>query len=114
MATYVVSGAGTSAYDGTYVEYSTYEGKPSYTNGTYYLCWFETQHEWFLTQVHGATGYAGYASYGTTDPDTKAWSLENPAYATDPAPTVTLGGASGLPMGNLHRNMNQIQQVRYF
>jgi hypothetical protein len=58
MATWIVSGAGVSAYDGTYTEDGTYDSAPAYTNGS----------KWMYKTSEGGGGVLLY-SFGPTKGD---------------------------------------------
>ncbi len=80
MSTWIASGAGASAYNGSYAESGTANGKPKYTNGTYWLYWNGAN--WVL----GGDGAPplGYTGSGADLP-ANAWSAND---AAAPAPTV--------------------------
>ena len=83
MSTWIVSGAGTSAYNGTYVESGTYDGKAAYTDGTRWLYW--ATDKWWLSTAKGDMEPAA-AYYGTgADLPANAWTANT---GTAPAPTV--------------------------
>ena len=101
---YLVSGAGTSAVNGTYVENGTNEGKPryEYTNGgtTYYLA-FTTllgPDYWVITSENEDLEDSGdseyYISSNSDTPPSSGWQDNNGA---TPEPTVTklYSGGSG-------------------
>lgn len=78
---WVVSGAGDSAYNGTYVESGTYNGQPAYTNGSKWLWWDTLLPGWVLSAATGDISpdyYNGASLPGS-------WSV---SLGTAPAPTV--------------------------
>jgi hypothetical protein len=86
MATWIVSGAGDSSYNGTYTESGTFSGQPKYTNGLRWL-WYEGTSMWLLSDVDNignASLFCAYSSTGGTLP-ANPWGTE---IATPPAPTV--------------------------
>ncbi|MCF8348566.1 MAG: T9SS type A sorting domain-containing protein [Bacteroidales bacterium] len=100
MATnYIVSGAGTAAVNGTYVENGTINSQPKYefVNGatTYYLFYYGMGAAW---QIHTSTTiYGNYmshyycSSYSSTPPLT-GWVKGATSGSTDPAPTLSETG----------------------
>lgn len=98
MASYQVSGAGTTFVNGTYAENGTYNGYPNYEyvsgGTTYKLQYPNSAIGWVLTD--GNTTY--YTGKGGTTPDTvTSWSV---GLGIAPAPTVTKvadssGGSTG-------------------
>lgn len=98
MASYQVSGAGSTFVNGTYAENGTYNGYPNYEyvsgGTTYKLQYPNSAIGWVLTD--GNTTY--YTGKGGTTPDTvTSWSV---GLGISPAPTVTKvadssGGSTG-------------------
>ena len=85
-SSYIVTGAGSSKYNGTYVIDGTYNNQNYYTNGESYM-WFGSN-EWCLGNNVGDSRM-NYACSGT-DP-TGTWTT---VFGTSPAPTVTAPGGS--------------------
>jgi hypothetical protein len=80
MSTWIASGAGDATYNGTYTESGTANGKPKYTNGTYWLYWNGAN--WILGGDSAPP--LGYIGSGADLP-ANAWSAND---AAAPAPTV--------------------------
>ncbi len=80
MASWIVSGAGTTVLNGTYVENGTLNGKPRYTLGAYALQWSGTRWQIWFT---GLEAYYGTGADLPANPWTKSTS------GTDPPPTVS-------------------------
>ena len=90
MASYIVSGAGTTTCNGTYEEAGTHNGKPYYSNGTVYLFWTPGETGgagWVLyTSLHSYDSTFSYYCTGTTLPGA-LWYVG--MEGTPPAPTVS-------------------------
>lgn len=85
---FTLSGAGTSAVNGCYSEAGTYNGKPYYSNGTYFV-WYEGyEWTWFINQTVGTGGPLYYGESETNVPN--AW-YKNYGSGQEPAPTHTTG-----------------------
>ena len=86
MADMIVSGAGTTAVNGTYVETGTYGGKPIYYyNVTLCIRWYSSQ--WRLGDTQDTDYY--YSTDNVATPDLATWLVRAP-YGTSPAPNITL------------------------
>ena len=93
MTDMIVSGAGTTAVNGTYVENGTMNGKPKYTFGDYFIYWSigyvytnpPDEGGWTLVDNNG-TFYA--TPDNTATPDLGTWQVGFYTGAA-PAPTVT-------------------------
>jgi hypothetical protein len=87
---FVLSDAGTSAVNGCYSEAGTYNGKPYYSNGTYFV-WYEGfEFSWFISQSVGG-GPPDY--YGSNENDVPSiWDL---AVGPSPPPTLSQGCGGG-------------------
>lgn len=114
MADMIVSGAGTSAVNGTYAEYGTRNSKPRYrmastgsASGYFWIAW--ALNYWCIS-VQGADGVADmqvvtaaryYSQENVATPDLVAtWAISQGA---SPVPTVTAsGGSAGVPKHFLH------------
>ena len=97
---YEVSGAGTSAVNGVYVENGTNDGKPKYefnNNGTtYYLCYDESYGgNWLVGTSYGVPQSYYYIPSTSDSPPSDGWRENN---GLRPAPTVSVAGP------NLSRN----------
>ena len=111
MADMIVSGAGTSAVNGTYVENGTANGKPKYycsANGLY-IAWYEGGKwgdYWYIGGLNGATGlyYSSWDIVATPDL-CSSWSRNSGAL---PVPTVTAAGG-GDPSSSI---INHIMHYR--
>ena len=94
MANIIVSGAGTSAVNGTYTESGTYGGRPKYVNNAnsdIVIEWYGG--EWIIANMSTQVTYY-YSSNDVATPDlcTK-WKVED---GEPPVPTVTKG-VTGVP-----------------
>lgn len=70
MTDMVVSGAGTSAVNGTYVENGTsLEGVPKYEKGIYTIIWDSDNEYWYITENASTILYGAPASYPPVSPD---------------------------------------------
>ena len=96
MADMIVSGAGTSEVNGTYVESGTYDGgRPKYVYDNYVLIWSSG---WgIVTQDFSSVYYASDDDVATPDLCT-TWKVVMDGEL--PAPTVTADGAGST--GNPH------------
>jgi len=89
LADYIVSGAGTTAYNGNYLEKGTHGKEPYYTldgGSSYFLFFDEVDDRWEL-----ATSLGGKADYYNNDksrPSEGEWAAGE---GDKPAPTVTAG-----------------------
>lgn len=84
---FTLSGAGTSAVNGCYSEAGTYNGKPYYSNGTYFV-WYEGfEWTWFINQevAGGDPVYTGSNENNVPS----SWSVVN--IGVSPAPTLSQG-----------------------
>lgn len=82
---YMVSGAGTTAVNGTYVENGTYYDYPKYTFGDYNL--YYDGMFWYISEGDFNRFYYNY-NYSSTPPST-GWQTY---MGLDPAPTVAIAG----------------------
>lgn len=105
MADVVVSGAGSTAVNGTYAEGETVNGKPSYTKGDVTIQW-ELDGELLYWGMFG-NGYYYYASLDdTVTPDlATTWEIIEGA---EPAPTVTAAAAGGFHPINMNAQMQSL------
>jgi len=92
VAQWIVSGAGTTNYDGTYVQDGTYGGQPAYKLGDGYWLWWKSDIPypgWKLSpavgDVEAAWAYAGLLS---TALPANPWEV---CSAASPAPTLSEG-----------------------
>jgi hypothetical protein len=86
--TFTFSGAGTSAVNGCYSQAGTHNGKPYYSNGTYFV-WYEGfEFMWFINQT---VGTGGPLYYGESDTNVPSVWYKNFASGEEPAPTHTTG-----------------------
>ncbi len=105
----IVSGAGSSEVNGTYVYDSMYLGKPKYKFGDTVLCWegegvldFPAWQFYDLNDPFWTFSYFSYDDFATPDLCT-TWEQR---WGDSPVPTVTAAGG-GDPSGTLRRtNMN--------
>ena len=93
MTDMIVSGAGTSAVNGTYVENGTSNGKPKYTYGNYELGVYYVNaiddNNWVIREISAppTTYYFNLAGNVPDTPDlVSSWRKE---YGASPTPTVT-------------------------
>lgn len=103
MTDMIVSGAGTSAANGTYAEYGTRDGKPRYrmtsaesSTGYFYIVYPGSGYTMWCISVRGEDSDTGqqcligaryYAQENVATPDlVVTWAI---AQGTSPAPTVT-------------------------
>jgi hypothetical protein len=100
MGNYIVSGAGNSAVNGTYIYQGVYNAKPWYLNGAYSL-YFYASSFWFLAS--GLPADAGpstlnyyYIGSSAATPPATDWIVYQPGI--EPAPTVA-GSGTGLISG---------------
>ena len=114
MADMIVAGAGSTEYNGTYVESGTYGGKPyyEYNNGEYVVTmrwgWSDPPDDfaWLILRVPGSARY--YSSNDVATPD--LCTVWRKGLGNLPVPTVTAAGG-GDPSGALRRtNMNAQMQ----
>lgn len=104
MANMIVSGAGTSEVNGTYIENGTLNGKPLYIldgQGSYpRIYWSDA---WLIStaSTYKGTKYSSTDNVDTPDLCT-TWIVG--AWGTSPAPTVTAGGggSTGVPKQFMH------------
>jgi hypothetical protein len=92
------TGAGDSDYNDTYIQLSTYNGKPSYQGITHskWLWWDSTNSRWVLSINTGSA--AAYVGTGTTLP-ADPWSVSG---GVAPAPTLSfVGQGTGTDRGAL-------------
>ena len=83
MANIIVSGAGTSAVNGTYTESGTYGGRPKYVYDNYVLVWSSG---WELGTSDYVTAYY-YSEDDVATPDLcTTWKVDE---GKKPVPTVT-------------------------
>ena len=89
MANMVVSGAGTTAVNGTYVESGTYNGKPQYYKvGTgHTLEWDPYNWTEDVWQIYDWEDYYYFGNGDVATPNLATWQT---ASGASPAPTVTL------------------------
>ena len=86
MANIIVSGAGTSAVNGTYTESGTYEGRPKYVYDNYVLMWNGLEIAWVILHSDGYPTYY-YSSDDVATPDLcTTWEANS---GEPPVPTVT-------------------------
>ena len=84
MANMIVSGAGTSAVNGTYVESGTFEGRPKYVYDNYIILWDSSA--WVIGTSDYVTAYY-YSNEDVATPDLcTTWKV---ADGEPPVPTVT-------------------------
>ena len=104
MTDMIVSGAGTTAVNGTYVENGTVNGKPKYTFGNYYIYWSNgyvasnPPDEGGWTLANGGNWYV--SPDNTATPDLATWQVGFYTGAA-PAPTIT-AASTGVPKQYLH------------
>jgi len=71
----IITGAGSSAADGTYVYGYMYQGKPSYISGDNFLYWGgDSMRVWYLQDAHVGIGYYVCRS-DTPEPPSTGWEL---------------------------------------
>ena len=88
MANMIVSGAGDTYMNGTYVETGTFGEKPQYYyNTTCHIYWSVAMARWYLEDIQD-TGYYYYSTNNVATPDLATWVVNAP-YGTAPAPTIT-------------------------
>ena len=84
MANIIVSGAGTSAVNGTYTESGTYGGRPKYVYDNYVLVW---SYEWVIVTSDYVTAYYYFSEDDVATPDLcTTWKVDE---GKKPVPTVT-------------------------
>ena len=84
MANIIVSGAGSSEVNGTYVESGTIEGRPKYVYDNYVLLWADGA--WIIGTSDYVTAYY-YSNDDVATPDLcTTWEVED---GEPPVPTVT-------------------------
>ena len=118
MADMIVSGAGTTEVNGTYVENGTLNGKPKYTYGNYQLSYkivaMWEGNAWLINRISPNSDYyadLNMANVNTPDLVT-AW---NKSYlnGTLPVPTVTAAGGGDPPSGTTHEGEATLSSLSY-
>ena len=93
MANIIVSGAGSSEVNGTYVESGTTNYKPFYVYGDYVIMWNGLEIAWVILHSDGYPTYY-YSSDDVATPDLcTTWVVNK---GEPPVPTVTKG-VTGIP-----------------
>ena len=108
MTDYIVSGAGTTAVNGTYVENGTsLEGFPKYEKGSYTIIWNDEDEYWGILDNADTVLYAASASYPPVSPDIifTGYSVSSGAA---PAPTVTAASS-----GTTHEGEVALSSLSY-
>lgn len=96
-ASIIVSGAGTSGVDGTYIDTGdTYGGYPVYSNGNYYL--FVDCNEYNISATAGSGPLIYYSDGMILESSVSAWNLG--VIGESPVPTVSLAGSSSGSSGS--------------
>lgn len=114
MANMIVSGAGTTAVNGTYVENGTMNGKPKYTFGSY-IIYYAGDYTYVPSDPPDRAGWTIYGDgsgwYVTPDdtatPDLATWQVGLLSGAA-PAPTVTAA-----PSGTTHEGEATLSSLSY-
>lgn len=113
-------GWGDSDANGTFVEGSAINGKPSYYNGTYYICWTTDSSFWTFRTVNTCVSGLGSVPYYSDD------AVATPDLATDwtdngggtPLGTLTApdegGGSTTTPSGPTEEDKALIVILFYF
>lgn len=84
-SSFVATGAGDSAFNGTYTQAGTHNGQPYYSNGARII--YYVSNTWYMYNGAPGGGPPAYTKSGTTPSNIPgAWSM---AAGTSPAPTVT-------------------------
>lgn len=89
-ASMVVSGFGASSVNGTYPEGAAINGKPSYYNGSYYLCWTADASFWTFRSVNTCTSGSGSVPYYSSN-----------VVATPDLVTTWTDNGGGTPIGTV-------------
>lgn len=110
MADMIVSGAGTSDVNGTYVENGTYNSKTQWIfNTSYYIRWNYDPDEFYLCWTISGGGAPIYFSTDTSAVSPDLCSSWNIGYFADtPAPTVTAASS-----GTTHEGEATISSLSY-
>lgn len=94
MPTWITDGTppGEVSARGTFVETGTYNGKPAYTNGTWWLWWDTGTNRWTLSATKGETPdilmVPGYVGADGAELPANTWRAGNVGGGTSPAPTL--------------------------
>ena len=111
MTDMVVSGAGTSAVNGTYVENGTLNGKPKYTYSTYRIVWkyhaLLEDFSWFIDNSAGSANYYIGPQNVATPNLVLLWSNSMMSGSTA-VPTVTAA-----PAGTTHEGEVALSSLSY-
>ena len=116
MADMIVSGAGTSAVNGTYVENGTYGGKPQYIKNGYYIRYGGGKWDcWIIDNggVYSPVGGTEISYYEAAESSTQATPDLVPIWYTSgvgvsPVPTVTAASS-----GTTHEGESSISSLSY-
>ena len=114
MADMIVSGAGTTAVNGTYVENGTYENYPRYTKSDgKQILWMATRYmigdaSMYMDADYGPQGTRYYDSYavGYTPDTVTTWFVS--LHGSAPAPTVTAASS-----GTTHEGEATLSSLSY-
>lgn len=85
MTDMLVSGAGTSAYNGTYAQIADYDGYPSYQLDASHFIWYNTSFEAWIISASQGDETSGYYKWGTT----LIGAFDLSFNVSDPPPTVS-------------------------
>ena len=105
---YILSGAGVAAVNGTYTLLSgangTYNGTNQYSNGTYFLAFLSTGPNWVIQTTVNSNATPQYSVMGAsaTNLPLTGWSVVT---GTAPAPTVAAGSSSATGTNSAPSNL---------
>ena len=108
----IVSGAGTSAVNGTYVEDGTLKGKPKYTYNGYLLQWdYDSLGEYLVWCIKkGDFFYYYYSTQNVATPDLVTTWVKG-SNGSLPIPTVTAAGG-GDPSSSIINHTMHYRRLR--